>query len=470
MAAYAALVSVMHTIEQIQLHPSPPISLDEKTAKSERTPQHWKYIAENLNPIVNLEDDARCLKILSMSYFNLPVHLKPCFLYMGVYPEDMDIPVSLVVRLWVAEGFLKPISGKCLEEVAEDYLKHLIDRNLISVHRWGYSGKIKSCKIHDLLRDLCLREAQKEKFICAPRVHSSSMLQSPNTERCITLVINKGNRKQAFALPEIWMMPHLRHVELRSFFFPDPPRVEKDKPVFVLRNLQTLLEVLIFKCGEDVIKRIPNIKKLKLFYVHVDEALRECKLNNLEAHLPTFSQEVDFKGNISRLGRDVEQGRIIALLQVLKLKDNSCKGPEWKPVEGQFCSLRYLLIDHCDDLDYWTADETNFPLLEQLVLRELNKLTEIPLGVGDIPTLRSIELHGCCYSAMISAKEIPDQQDEFGNMDLQVHAFIGVEYWNGEEYKILRSLESRNFQVESRSYTFMVRTEFAIIDFKSIIF
>ncbi|KAG8372158.1 hypothetical protein BUALT_Bualt12G0037400 [Buddleja alternifolia] len=30
MAAYAALVSVMHTIDQIQLHPSPPISLDQK--------------------------------------------------------------------------------------------------------------------------------------------------------------------------------------------------------------------------------------------------------------------------------------------------------------------------------------------------------------------------------------------------------------------------------------------------------
>ncbi|KAG8362964.1 hypothetical protein BUALT_BualtUnG0018400 [Buddleja alternifolia] len=545
-------------------------------AKSERTPQHWKYIAENLNLIVNLEDDARCLKILSMSYFNLPVYLKPCFLYMGVFNEDMDISISLVVRLWVAEGFLKPISGKCLEEVAEDYLKHLIDRNLISVHRRGSSGKIKSCKIHDLLRDLCLREAQKEKFIYAPRVHSPSMLQSMNTERCIVLnsstwshhdeytrqllpfglqlpsvvrsliynfkegylpsrtsrllrvleaaclecfvedifqfvnlrslalsytsnlntkfpssmcllwnlqtlvinklVFNKCRRKPAFALSEIWMMPHLRHVELRRFYILDPPSDEKDKPVFVLRNLHTLLEVLNFKCGEDVVKRIPNIKKLRLFYNRLDEGLREYRLNNLGSlhkleslscvfdfsGMPTLSylvQNLTFPHSLKKLTLmgiflDWEEmsSKVgsLPLLQVLKLKDNSCKGPEWKPVEGQFCSLRYLLIDNCDDLEYWTADNINFPLLEQLVLRHLGKLKEVPLGIGDIPTLRSIELHACRDSVIISAKEIADQQDEFGNMDLQVHEFIAVKYWNGERYKFLKSLKGRDFQVESR--------------------
>ncbi|KAG8362961.1 hypothetical protein BUALT_BualtUnG0018100 [Buddleja alternifolia] len=85
-------------------------------AKSQRTLQYWEYIAKNLNTIVNLEDDSRCLEILSMSYFNLPVYLKPCFLYMGVFSENQEIRVSSLIKLWVAEGFLKPISGKCLEE------------------------------------------------------------------------------------------------------------------------------------------------------------------------------------------------------------------------------------------------------------------------------------------------------------------------------------------------------------------
>ncbi|GFQ04727.1 putative late blight resistance protein homolog r1a-6 [Phtheirospermum japonicum] len=83
-------------------------------AKSKRTRDYWLYIAGNLNSIVNSEDDKRCLKILRLSYKELPIHLKPCFLYMGVYPEDWMIDVPKLMRLWVAEGFLKPISGKSL--------------------------------------------------------------------------------------------------------------------------------------------------------------------------------------------------------------------------------------------------------------------------------------------------------------------------------------------------------------------
>ncbi|XP_047978100.1 putative late blight resistance protein homolog R1A-10 isoform X1 [Salvia hispanica] len=133
-------------------------------AASERTLGYWKHIARDLISTVNLEADERCLKILYTSYNQLPVHLKPCFLYMGVFPEDRVVIASELIKLWVAEGFLRSIDGKSLDEVAKEYLKELVDRNLILVHKWGSGGKIKSCKIHDLLRDLCLREADKQKF------------------------------------------------------------------------------------------------------------------------------------------------------------------------------------------------------------------------------------------------------------------------------------------------------------------
>ncbi|KAL0354698.1 UNVERIFIED_CONTAM: putative late blight resistance proteinR1A-10 [Sesamum radiatum] len=139
-------------------------------AKSEKARDYWEYIAENLSSIVNLEENERCLRILYMSYMELPIHLKPCFLYMGVYPEDTRIRASRLRKLWVAEGLLKPISGKTLEEVAEEYMKEIIDRNLMMIDRLGCRGKIKSCKMHDLLRDLCIREAKKERFLCSPEL------------------------------------------------------------------------------------------------------------------------------------------------------------------------------------------------------------------------------------------------------------------------------------------------------------
>ncbi|XP_022857920.1 putative late blight resistance protein homolog R1A-3 [Olea europaea var. sylvestris] len=125
----------------------------------------WKHVAENLSTFI-AERDGQCSEVLNLSFKHLPTHLKACFLYMGVFPENYEIPVSRLVKLWVAEGFLKPKKPKHLDEVAEEYLMELISRNLILVCRKGSNGKIKSCGIHDLLREQCVRIAHKEKFFC----------------------------------------------------------------------------------------------------------------------------------------------------------------------------------------------------------------------------------------------------------------------------------------------------------------
>ncbi|KAL8557502.1 hypothetical protein ACS0TY_004804 [Phlomoides rotata] len=126
---------------------------------------YCEHSLENLNSLINLENDEYCLQIFSASYKELPIHLKPWFLYMGIFPEDFKINVSELIKLWVGEGFQKPTDDKSLEEVAEECLKELIDRNLILVHELRWNGEAKSCKLHDLLRDLCLREAKKQRFL-----------------------------------------------------------------------------------------------------------------------------------------------------------------------------------------------------------------------------------------------------------------------------------------------------------------
>ncbi|KAL9170545.1 hypothetical protein ABFS82_04G151800 [Erythranthe guttata] len=133
---------------------------------SNKTQKYWKNISKNLISILNSGKDENCLSILSLSYNYLPAHLKPCFLYMGIFPEDDVIRVSRLIELWVAEGFIKSNESQSLEEIAQGYVNDLIDRNLILKHKPGSDGRIKFCKIHDLLRDLSLKVAQKDKFIC----------------------------------------------------------------------------------------------------------------------------------------------------------------------------------------------------------------------------------------------------------------------------------------------------------------
>lgn len=134
--------------------------------KSSRTVEYWEFVADNINSLLmSSAEGGRCLNILHLSYAHLPAHLKPCFLHMGMFQEDEVIDASTLVRLWVAEGFLKPNKEQSLEEIAESHLMDLVDRNLISVQRWSRNGKVKTCYIHSVLRDLCLEMAEKEKFL-----------------------------------------------------------------------------------------------------------------------------------------------------------------------------------------------------------------------------------------------------------------------------------------------------------------
>ncbi|KAH6759599.1 hypothetical protein C2S52_022857 [Perilla frutescens var. hirtella] len=129
--------------------------------KSPRTVGFWMHV---LNSIPNSKEKQESLDVLSLSYNHLPPHLKPCFLYMGLFKEDLEIRVSNIIKLWIGEGFLKQKGSGELEEVAKGYIKDLIDRNLILVGRDSNDGKIRFCGIHDLLRDLSLKIAKEQQF------------------------------------------------------------------------------------------------------------------------------------------------------------------------------------------------------------------------------------------------------------------------------------------------------------------
>ncbi|KAL0376419.1 UNVERIFIED_CONTAM: putative late blight resistance proteinR1A-10 [Sesamum calycinum] len=92
---------------------------------------------------------------------------------------------------------------------------------------------------------------------------------------------------------------------------------------------------------------------------------------------------------------------------------------EWEPTEGEFSSLQFLLLENLD-LVHWKADETHFPRLRHLVIRDCSALEEIPRGIGDIPTLEIIELDECNTSIVASAKQIQEDQRQYGNDGLEV--------------------------------------------------
>ncbi|XP_061989328.1 probable disease resistance protein RXW24L [Rosa rugosa] len=141
------------------------------------TIKDWVTIRENVGVYISRgfgrqeEEHAYASWVLALSYDDLPYHLKPCFLYLGHFPEDHEIRMKSLTRLWIAEGFIsltkqRQSSGETMEDVAYNWLNELVERCVIQVgERSSTSENIKTCRMYDLLRDLCLRKAEEENFL-----------------------------------------------------------------------------------------------------------------------------------------------------------------------------------------------------------------------------------------------------------------------------------------------------------------
>ncbi|XP_058112013.1 probable disease resistance protein RXW24L [Magnolia sinica] len=90
-----------------------------------------KKVYNNID--LNESKDAMISDILALSYHDLPYYLKFCFLYFGAFPEDSEIEVDDLIKLWIAEGFVQQRGEEELEDVAEDFAEELINRSIIQV-------------------------------------------------------------------------------------------------------------------------------------------------------------------------------------------------------------------------------------------------------------------------------------------------------------------------------------------------
>ncbi|GAY38404.1 hypothetical protein CUMW_036450, partial [Citrus unshiu] len=84
--------------------------------------------------------------LVALCYQDLPAQVKPCILYMGLFPREYEIPVRRLIHLWCAEGFAPPdldlIASE--EDLAEMYLEELVTRHMIQVIRWRLDGSPKT--------------------------------------------------------------------------------------------------------------------------------------------------------------------------------------------------------------------------------------------------------------------------------------------------------------------------------------
>ncbi|VAH99112.1 unnamed protein product [Triticum turgidum subsp. durum] len=100
----------------------------------EKTVEEWRRVNNQLGWEINNNSRLDHIRnVLHLSFIYLPTQLKCCLLYCSLFSEDYVFQRKQIVRLWTAEGFIKERGRNTLEEVAEGYLKELIDRNMLQL-------------------------------------------------------------------------------------------------------------------------------------------------------------------------------------------------------------------------------------------------------------------------------------------------------------------------------------------------
>ncbi|XP_004496122.2 putative disease resistance RPP13-like protein 2 [Cicer arietinum] len=111
---------------------------------------------------------------------DLPLYLRRCLSYLGLFPSEFGIPVRRLVVLWVAESLVHHAAEQEQdqeppEHVAERYLTELIDRNLIQIAKRKHNGKVKTCRLPYALRQFWWTKANESIFLKPdPATYSNS--------------------------------------------------------------------------------------------------------------------------------------------------------------------------------------------------------------------------------------------------------------------------------------------------------
>ncbi|CAD6264312.1 unnamed protein product [Miscanthus lutarioriparius] len=153
------------------------------------------------------------VQILSLSYFDLPHHLKTCLLYLGTFREDFVIDKRCLIRGWIAEGFIQEEQGCTLYELGERCFNELINRNLIQAQHINMYGEITVCQVHDTILDFIISKSEEENFVTI----FSDGYQMPGPHRKVRRLSLHSNSVENVSQLKDLDLSHLRPVTMFSY-------------------------------------------------------------------------------------------------------------------------------------------------------------------------------------------------------------------------------------------------------------
>ncbi|XP_047949549.1 putative inactive disease susceptibility protein LOV1 [Salvia hispanica] len=287
----------------------------------------WESVNEHIKAAIYGVEE-RIDGVLNLSYESLPYYLKPCFLYMGILNEDETIGALELYTMWIAQGMIsyENIGDKedTLIDIAELYLSELASRSIVQVGiNLDYDVasrnlKYNACKLHDVVRELCLKLGKREDFGALSLKYEGGKLSTLPREASSHMKIqhlaihfrSEVEHEPAVACGED-TSKHIRSLRLtnliKSNVFLFPPQSMVDLQKFKL--LRDLVFVRFKFAGRKLPRGITNLVHLR------NLRLEECELDKL----PSSIRNLVYLDTLDlRLSKDVEVPNVFK--EMLRLK------------------------------------------------------------------------------------------------------------------------------------------------------
>ncbi|KAK2999950.1 hypothetical protein RJ639_024404 [Escallonia herrerae] len=447
---------------------------------SKQLVSEWIYFNGSLNQELSNNPDLEVVKtILWLSFTDLPRHLKRCFLYCCMFPDDYEIRRKRLIRLWIAEGFVNHVRGKSLERLADDYLMELIQRHMLQVVMRNPSGRPKACKMHDLLRELALHTSEREKLCTVyddreaneeiTRERRLSILSSVKDVKSLKgmsklrslFIFSAGTNPPSSASTFLSQFKFLRVMDLQDVAVEKLPDEIADlfnlrylnlrrtkvkelpKSIGKLQNLQTLdiadsnIEVL-----PKSIRKLQKLRHLIVYRYYPDGddfyyiygtplPSSICKLANLQV-----LTGVDAKPSLLKRLKNMTQLTSLAITKVRKVDEKDlCSSIQSMNL------LHNLFVMVTDEQEYLGISDlsTAPPCLKRLIL--VGKLDKVPCWFNSLRSLTYL----CLHWSRLSDDLLPHIQTltNLGQLEL-TNVYAGDRLWFSTGFRKLTRLYLRN--------------------------
>ncbi|KAH0981638.1 hypothetical protein GBA52_008815 [Prunus armeniaca] len=325
---------------------------------SKHQESEWLAFKSNKLSTISQEEDV-IIPTLRLSYDVLPSHLKHCFACCSLFPPDYEIPVENLIKLWVAQGFVKSSNpNECLEDVGYEYYNELVWRSFFQEEEKDGFGIIKSCKMHDLMNELAVKVAGEGSRI----IHRNKT--DFDAKRLLHLSFHFDVDSLEWKIPTSLLESH----KLRTFLFLGymrPKSFHKSFCATIASNFKSLRMLTLNRLGitklPKCLRKMKHLRYLDLSYNHKMERLPNwiVKLQNLET--------LDLSGceSLVELPRDIKK-----LINLRHLVLEGCyELARIPPGLGQMTCLRTLSM--------FVLSEKKSMLRDSAGLSELGKLKDL---------------------------------------------------------------------------------------------